>query len=65
MSEIRKAVTPHVIEIDYDPADDRNYWACDCGVAGSVYAERGDPQIFAEKHANEGEPVSYRHRSGT
>jgi hypothetical protein len=55
-------MTPHVIEIDYDLATDRNYWARDCGAAGSVSNERGAPQVFAEKHVGEGEPVSYRYR---
>lgn len=50
----------HTIEIDEDVDNDRSYWMCDCGRAGSCDSYKVD--IAAEKHIPEGEPVVYRHR---
>jgi hypothetical protein len=53
-------VNAHVIEI-YEDDDDRAYWECDCGRAGSGPSYKVD--IAAEKHIPEGELATYRYRA--
>lgn len=52
--------TRHVIEISEDVDNDRSYWECDCGMAGSSPSYKVD--LAAEKHIPEGEGASYRYR---
>jgi hypothetical protein len=52
----------HVIEIDEDVDNDRAYWQCDCGHAGSASSDRVD--LAAEKRIPEGDRVAYRYRGG-
>lgn len=47
----------HVIEMWGN--DDRDYWECDCGTAGSTRA--GDGEAAAEKHVADGDQVAYRY----
>lgn len=48
----------HAIEIE-DADNDRAYWQCDCGMAGSAPGWRVD--IAAEKHVPQDAHVVYRH----
>lgn len=50
----------HVIEFDDDIDNDRSYWECDCGMAGSCASYKVD--FAAEKHVPEGAIVVWRSR---
>lgn len=48
----------HVIEMQAD--NDRTYWTCECGMAGSASSDRVD--VAAEKHIRNDESIAYRTR---
>lgn len=50
----------HIIETEDDVDNDRSYWQCDCGAAGSCATYKVD--FAAEKHVPEGAFVAWRSR---
>lgn len=49
----------HTIEVDEDVDNDRSYWQCDCGAAGSCSPDRAD--IAAELHVPKDAFVVWRY----
>lgn len=52
----------HVIVMSEDVDNDRVYWECSCGHAGSAASWTVD--LAAEKHIGERETVAFRSRGG-